>query len=94
LADVAVMLAGGGEAIADPAVLRNQPGLFCRVASLATCRRALVAVDADVLARRAGPANRHHLGRGHSEKEGAARIELSDPLSVLCRRTHAIVLSS
>ena len=36
LADVAVMLADGGEAIADLAVLRNQPGLFGLVASTAT----------------------------------------------------------
>ena len=28
LVDVAVMIADGGEAIADLAVLRNQPGLF------------------------------------------------------------------
>jgi len=45
LADVAVMLADGGEAIADLAVLRNQPGLFGRVASPATCWRVLDSVD-------------------------------------------------
>ena len=45
LADVAVMLADGGEAIADLAGLRNQPGLFGRVASPATCWRVLDSVD-------------------------------------------------
>jgi hypothetical protein len=41
------MIADGGEAIADLAVLRNQPGLFGLVASPATCWRVLDAVDAD-----------------------------------------------
>jgi hypothetical protein len=50
LVDVAVMIADGGEAIADLAVLRNQPGLFGRVASPATCWRVLDSVDADTLA--------------------------------------------
>ena len=50
LAEVAVMIADGGEAIADLAVLRNQPGLFGLVASPATCWRVLDAVDADMLA--------------------------------------------
>jgi hypothetical protein len=45
LADVAVMLGDGGEAIADLAGLRNQPGLFGRVASPATCWRVLDSVD-------------------------------------------------
>jgi len=46
LAEVAVMIADGGEAIADLAVLRNQPGLFGLVASPATCLRVLDVVDA------------------------------------------------
>ncbi len=50
LADVAVMLADGGEAIADLAGLRNEPGLFGQVASPATCWRVLDGVDADTLA--------------------------------------------
>jgi hypothetical protein len=51
LADVAVMIADGGEAIADLAALRNQPGLFGQVASPATCWRVLDSVDADTLAK-------------------------------------------
>ncbi len=45
LVDVAVMLADGGEAIADLAGQRNQPGLFGQVASPATCWRVLDSVD-------------------------------------------------
>ena len=55
LAEVAVMIADGGEAIADLAVLRNQPGLFGLVASPATCWRVLDAVDADAGRVEAGP---------------------------------------
>ena len=44
------MLADGGEAIADLAGLRNEPGLFGQVASPATCCRVLDGVDADTLA--------------------------------------------
>jgi hypothetical protein len=51
LVDVAVMLADGGEAIADLAGQRNQPGLFGSVASPATCWRVLDSVDADTLVR-------------------------------------------
>jgi len=43
--DVAVMLADGGEAIADLAVLRDQPELFGRVASDATAWRVLNSID-------------------------------------------------
>jgi hypothetical protein len=50
LVDVAVMIADGGEAIADLAALRNQPGLFGQVASPATCWRVLDSVDATALA--------------------------------------------
>jgi hypothetical protein len=39
--DLAVMLADGGEAIADLAVLRNQPDLFGQVASDPTAWRGL-----------------------------------------------------
>jgi hypothetical protein len=49
--DVAVMLADGGEAIADLGVLRHQPGLFGLVASDATAWRVLAGMDADALAR-------------------------------------------
>jgi hypothetical protein len=51
LADVAVMLADGGEAIADLAGQRNQPGLFGPVASPATCWRVLDSVDLATLAK-------------------------------------------
>ena len=49
--DVAVMLADGGEAIADLAVLRNQPELFGSVASDPTGWRVLDGVDDAALAR-------------------------------------------
>jgi hypothetical protein len=49
--DVAVMLADGGEAIADLAVLRNQPDLFGRVASDPTAWRVLDGIDDDALKR-------------------------------------------
>ena len=45
LTDLAVMLADGGEAITDLAVLRDQPGLFGPVASTATAWRVLDSVD-------------------------------------------------
>lgn len=45
LADLAVMLADGGEAISDLAVLREQPGLFGSVASTATAWRVLAGID-------------------------------------------------
>lgn len=51
LADVAVMIADGGEAISDLAVLRDQPGLFGEVASHATTWRTLAAVDDAAIAR-------------------------------------------
>lgn len=51
LVDLAVMLADGGEAISDLAVLRDQPNLFGEVASLATAWRTLEAVDEATLAR-------------------------------------------
>jgi hypothetical protein len=51
LVDLAVMVADGGEAMSDLAVLRNQPSLFGEVASNATAWRALEAVDDAALAR-------------------------------------------
>jgi Transposase DDE domain group 1 len=51
LVDLAVMLADGGEAISDLAVLRDQPNLFGEVASLATAWRTLEAIDESALAR-------------------------------------------
>ena len=51
LADLAVMLADGGEAISDLAVLRDQAGLFGPVASTATAWRVLDGIDDDALGR-------------------------------------------
>ena len=45
LADLAVMLADGGVAIGDLAVLRDQPDLFGPVASTATAWRVLDSID-------------------------------------------------
>src|SRR5579884_3124348 len=45
LVDLAVALADGATTITDLAILRNQPGLFGEVASLATAWRTLEAVD-------------------------------------------------
>jgi hypothetical protein len=46
-----VVLAGGGEAISDPAVLRNQIDLFGPVASGPTASRVLAALDDEALSR-------------------------------------------
>jgi hypothetical protein len=51
LVDLAVMIADGGEAISDLAVLRDQPRLFGEVASHATTWRTLEAVDDAALER-------------------------------------------
>lgn len=51
LADLAVMIADGGTAISDLAVLRDQPGLFGEVASTPTAWRTLEAVDDAALVR-------------------------------------------
>jgi hypothetical protein len=51
LADLAVMIADGGETISELAVLRNQPELFGAVASNPTAWRALEAVDDAALER-------------------------------------------
>ena len=49
--DLAVLLADGGEAIADLAVLRQQPGLLGPIASDATAWRVLDSIDAPALVR-------------------------------------------
>ena len=51
LVDVAVVIADGGEAISDLAVLRNQPDLFGEVASTPTAWRTLDAIDDAALER-------------------------------------------
>src|SRR5713226_1531725 len=50
LRDLAVMLADGGDCLADLSALRDQPTLFGDVASDATAWRALAALDEDRLA--------------------------------------------
>ncbi len=49
--DLAVMIADGGDAISDLAVLRDQPELFGAVASTPTAWRTLEAVDTAALER-------------------------------------------
>jgi len=49
LAQLAVMLAGGGECVSDLAALRDQPALFGEVASSSTTWRALHGIDDAVL---------------------------------------------
>ena len=51
LADLAVMIADGGDTISDLAVLRNQPDLFGEVASTPTAWRTLEAMDTAALDR-------------------------------------------
>jgi len=51
LADLAVMIADGGDAISDLAALRDQPELFGEVASTPTAWRTLEAIDAAALER-------------------------------------------
>ena len=50
LVDVAAMIADGGEAISDLAVLQDQPSLFGEVASVPTAWRTLEAIDTETLA--------------------------------------------
>ena len=51
LVDLAVMIADGGDAISDLAVLRDQPDLFGEVASTPTAWRTLEAINAEALER-------------------------------------------
>src|SRR4029453_6142455 len=70
LRDLAVMLADGGDALSDLAVLRDQPALFGPVASTATAWRVVEQVAADELglaglrAARAQARGRGRAGRG------------------------------
>jgi hypothetical protein len=52
LGDLAVMLADGGEAISDLAVLRHQPRLFGRVASTPTAWRPVAELGSRLVGRR------------------------------------------
>lgn len=71
--DVAVMLADGGEAIADLAVLRDQAGLFGPVASDPTAWRLLARLDESMLAelRAARAQAREVAWAQHAETLGA-----------------------
>ncbi|MFI5960155.1 IS1380 family transposase [Cryptosporangium sp. NPDC051539] len=70
--DVAVMLADGGEAISDLAVLRDQPAVFGPVASDPTAWRLLSALDAAALAavRTARAAARELAWAQHADTRG------------------------
>ena len=74
LTDLAVMLADGGEAISDLAVLREQPAVFGPVASTATAWRVLDGVDSELLARLRGARARAR------ERAWLARAELDRAL--------------
>ena len=69
--DLAVMLADGGEAIADLAVLRNQPELFGSVASDATAWRVLDGIEDVALARiRAARAQAREVAWAQADETG------------------------
>ena len=71
--DLAVMLADGGQTIADLAVLRNQAGLFGRVASDPTAWRVLAEMDQAVLARlREARAQARELAWAQAAESGTA----------------------
>lgn len=71
--DVAVLLADGGEAISDLAVLRDQAELFGQVASPATAWRVLDGIDTGALSRlrAARAAAREVAWAQHAETRGA-----------------------
>jgi hypothetical protein len=72
--DLAVMLADGGEAIADLAVLRDQLELFGSVASDATAWRVLNGVDDAALARiRAARARAREVAWAQAAETGRLR---------------------
>jgi hypothetical protein len=74
--DLAVMLADGGEAIADLAVLRNQSELFGRVASDATAWRVLDGIDTAALDRiRAARARARELAWAQAAETGRLAFE-------------------
>jgi hypothetical protein len=90
--DLAVMLADGGEAIADLAVLRNQADLFGAVASDPTAWRLLSDLGGAVLARlRAARAKALSCG---SAAKPAEYQHSASTMSSLSRRSHTSVLGS
>jgi hypothetical protein len=69
--DFAVLLADGGEAIADLAVLRQQPRLFGQVASDATAWRVLDSIDDAALVRvRAARASAREVATARAKRLG------------------------
>jgi Transposase DDE domain group 1 len=70
LRDLAVMLADGGDCLSDLAVLRDQPGLFGRVASTPTAWRVVEQVAGDELGLAGLRAARAHA-RGRAWQVGA-----------------------
>jgi hypothetical protein len=70
--DLAVMLADGGEAISDLAVLRDQAQLFGPVASGLTAWRLLSDLDSGVLGRLRAARAQHGNWPGHSGSRPAA----------------------
>ena len=73
--DLAVMLADGGQAIADLAVLRGQSELFGLVASDPTAWRLLAALDDDALARmRAARAQAREIAWAQAAETGCTAV--------------------
>ena len=71
--DMAVMLADGGEAISDLAVLRDQPAVFGQVASTPTAWRILAGIGAPELARlRAARAHAREVAWAQAAETGRA----------------------
>ena len=68
LRDLAVMLADGGDCLADLSALRDQPGLFGEVASHATAWRAI-----SPRSRRGGWRRSERHGRGRASASGSLR---------------------
>jgi hypothetical protein len=82
LVDLAVMLADGGEALRDLAVLRDQPDLFGAVASLPTVWGTLEAIDEATLAHcdrpgRGSGTSRARRARGSATAYATARSAAS-----------------
>lgn len=80
--DLAVMLADGGQAIADLALLRDQPEVFGPVASTPTAWRLLAGIDSDALARlrsARSAAPRGRLAAGSRDQERHPRCPRRRP---------------
>ncbi len=84
LVDLAVMVAGGGEAISDRAVKRNQPRPFGEVASDPTAWRSLQAIDEDALAA---------IASARAAARATAREPGADPVSYVIDIDATVVTS-